>query len=243
MNFLELCQRTVTECGVATSSAVKTVLPTVANATGSLGRVVGWVDDAWSDIQMDHEDWDWMRSSVLLGGGVSFQTVAGQVSYPLGTGPGTLGVEADDFGKWDGGTFRNFPTDNGFLGEMFMDEIPFEYWRDGYMVGAMRTTQTRPVVIAIGPDQSLCFGPAPSAGYTVTADYYRAPQDLVDNADVPAGIPTRFHMLIVYRAMMKYAGYESAPEVFQRGSQEAAGMYAQLMSLRAPRIGWGGPLA
>ena len=76
MNFLQLAQRTAVECGVASSSDIQTALPTVVGATGSLGRIVNWINDAWTDIEMDRNDWDWMRSSALLGGGVSFQTVS-----------------------------------------------------------------------------------------------------------------------------------------------------------------------
>jgi hypothetical protein len=111
------------------------------------------------------------------------------------------------------------------------------------MFGAQRTVQTRPVVVAVGPDQSLNLGPPPNGLYTVTADYFVAPSVMVLDTDIPLGLPTRFHMLIVYRAMMKYAGYESAPEVYQRGSEESARMRAQLMAVRAQRIGFGGALA
>lgn len=243
MNFLALCRRAATECGVASSIAINTALPTTAGATGSLARIVNWVNDAWTDIQMDHDDWDWMRSSSLLGAGVLFATVAGQASYPLGTTGGTVGVDVDAFGKWDRETFRCFPTAVGFQGEEWLDEIPYDAWRDSYMFGAMRSVQTRPVVIAVGSDQSLCLGPPPNGLYTVTGDYFAAPTEMVADTDVPAGLPTRFHMLIVYRTMMKYAGYESAPEVYQRGSEENAGMYAQLQAVRAPRLSFGSALA
>lgn len=243
MNFLALARRAVIECGVASGSAVATVLPSVTGASGSVGRVVNWVADAWSDIQMDHDDWSFMRSSNLLGGGVTVATLAGQASYPLGTGPGTVGVDVDAFGKWDRGTFRCYPTAVGPSGEMDLDEVPFDAWRDGYMLGADRTVQTRPVVFAVGPDESICLGPPPNGTYTVTGDYFRAPSDLVADTDVPVGLPARFHMLIVYRAMKKYAGYESAPEIYERANEESSGTYAQLQALRAPRIGFGGALA
>lgn len=243
MNFLALCQRAAVECGVAPSAAIQTVLPTVVGATGSLGRIVNWVGDAWSDIQMDADDWDWMRSSSLLGAGVSFQTVAGRASYPLGIGAGTVGVAVDTLGKWDAKTFRCFPTAVGFQGEIAMGEIPFDTWRDVYMFGAMRSQQTQPYAIAVGPDLSLCLGPPPNGLYTITGDYFIASTDMVADTDAPVGLPTRFHMLVVYRAMLKYGGYESAPEVYQRGKEEGDGMYVQLMALRAPRVTWGGPLA
>lgn len=231
------------ECGVASNAAIATALPTVVGASGSTGRVVNWINDAWTDIQMDHDDWDFMRSSKILGQGVSFTTIAGQASYPLGTGAGTVGVAVDNFGKWDRETIWNYTTAVGFSDEINMDEIPFDVWRSTYMSNANRNVRTRPVAFAVGPDQSLCLGPNVNANYTVTGDYFVAPTEMVADTDIPVGIPTRFHMLIVYRAMMKYGGYESAPEVYQRGSQENDGMYAQLQTVRAPRIGWGGALA
>jgi hypothetical protein len=98
-------------------------------------------------------------------------------------------------------------------------------------------------VIAVGPDQSLCLGPPPTDQYTITGDYFVAPSEMVADTDVPAGLPTRFHMLVVYLAMQKYAGYESAPEVMQRGASEGTRMYAQLQAVRAPRLSFGGALA
>lgn len=243
MNFLDLARRAAIECGVASGSAIVTALPTVTGATGSLGRICGWVADGWSDLAMAHDDWDFLRSANALGGGVTINTIAGQASYPLGTGPGTVGVTADAFGKWDRETFRCFPTLTGPNGEAYIDEIPFDDWRDAYYFGANRLVQTRPVAIAVGPDNSLCLGPPSNGLYTVTADYYRAPNELVLDTDVPFGLPARFHMCIVYQAMMKCGGYESAPELFQRGSQEYAVQFAQLEALRAPRMSFGGALA
>jgi hypothetical protein len=243
VNFLQICQRAAVECGVASGTAIQTALPTVVGATGSLGRIVGWVNDAWTDIQMDHDDWGWMRSSNILGSGIAFQTVGGQASYPLGTGPGTVGVAVEAFGKWDRETFRNYTTSVGFLNEIYMDTIPFDSWRNSYMYGAQRTVKTRPVAIAVGPDNSLNLGPPPNDQYTITGDYFVAASEMVLDTDVPVGLPTRFHNLIWYRTMMKYGRYESAPEVWERGSEENAGMYAQLQALRAPRVSFGGALA
>jgi hypothetical protein len=243
MNYLQLCQRACVECGVASGQAIQSALPTVVGATGSLGRVCGWISDAWTDVQMAFDDWDWMRSSNLLGAGVTVQTIAGQASYPLGTGAGTVGVAVDSFGKWDRETFRCFATATGFQGEGYIDEVPFDAWRDSYMLGAMRSVQTRPIVVAVGPDQSLCLGPPPNGLYTVTADYFVAPSEMVADSDVPIGLPTRFHMLVIYYAMQKYAGYESAAEVMQRGTSESTRMYAQLIAARGPRMSFGGSLA
>lgn len=243
MTYLDLCRRACIDCGVSPNAAIPTVLPTVVGATGSIGRVVNWVGDALSDIMMLHDDWDFMRSSNILGAGVSFQTVAGQASYSLGTGPGTVGVLDDNFGKWDRDTFRSYTTSVGVNDETFLGDIDYDVWRNSYMLGANRNEKTRPAAIAIGPNKSLNLGPPPNALYTITGDYFVAPIDMVADADVPVGLPTRFHILCVYLAMMKYGQYEAAPEVYARGKEESAGMYAQLEARYAPEISFGGALA
>lgn len=249
-NYLDLCQRACVECGVAPNVAVATALPTVTGATGSLGRVVNWVGDAWSDLQMEHDDWQWMRSTQIFGQGISFPTIAGQFHYPLGTGAGTVGVEVADFGKWveedpdgSGSSFWNYTTAGGVAhDEIQMPVIPFGYWRNTYMQGANRDVRSRPLVVAVGPDQSVNLGPNVTADYTVTGDFFVAPSNMEVDADIPVGLPARFWMLIVYGCMKKYGGYESAPEVYTRGVEEYADMYAQLTAVRAPKISWSGAL-
>ncbi len=237
MNYLAIVNRGITECGVSGGP-----IATTAGQVGSIQRVINWIGDAWTEIQTEHDDWIWMRSSNILGAGASFVPLAGIPSCPLGTGPGTVGIAVDSFGKWDRETFRCYTTTVGFINEIFLDEIPYDVWRDAYMLGAMRTVQTRPVAIAVGPDQSLNVGPPSNGLYTVTGDYFVAPSVMSLDTDVPIGLPLRFHMLIVYKAMMKYAGYESAQEVYARGSMEYNLMFAQLEAVRMPMISFAGAL-
>ena len=203
---------------------------------------------------MDCLRWDWMRASNILRlsttaplgsptAGIQFATVAGQASYPLGTGAGTVGVLPDDFSEWDETTFRNYTTTVGFTDEIPMGIISFDRWRDGYMMNASRNAPTRPTVVAIGPDKSVNVGPPSNGLYTVTGDYFVAPVTMTDDTDTPTGLPTRYHMIIVYRTMIKYGGYAAAPEVYQRGTDENAGMFAQLQTQYAPRFRVAGALA
>lgn len=237
MNLLTLCQSLVTECGISGTFS------TAQSQTGEFGRVVNWINAAWNELQMAHDDWNWMRSSNVLGAGASFIPAAGQASTPLGTGPGQVGVSADSFGKWDRQTFRCFTTSYGTGNETLLDDIPFDVWRDSYYFGNLRTVQTRPVAVAIGPDESVNLGPPPDGNYTITADYFTAPAVMSADTDTPTGLPTRFHMLIVYKAMFKYAAYESAPEVNQRAQMEYGPLYSALEFIRLPRMSFAGSLA
>lgn len=243
MNFLALCQSAVINCGVASTQAVMTALPTVVGASGSTGRLVGWVADAWSDLQTQQTDWDWMRSSNILGKGVSFQTIGARASYPIGIGPGTVGVDWPNFGKWDVETFRNFTTSVGYVNEIPMEDITFDEWRDTYAINANRNVQTRPMAVAVGPDQSLNLGPFPNSLYTVTADYFTAPAVMALDTDIPVGLAARFQMAIVYAAMIKYGEYESAEEVVSRGTREFNRLYNQLLGARGNKMRMGGALA
>jgi hypothetical protein len=238
MNRLQLAQRTQLECGVS-----GTLSTTENQSIAGFARLIAWNDTAWEEIQTRHDDWGWLRSSNILGLGASFTTVAGTASYPLGTGAGTCGVLATAFGKWDRQTFRNYTTSVGVSNENFLDEVPFDVWRDAYMYGAQRSVQTRPVAVAIGPDNSVCLGPPPNALYTVTADYFMAPTAMALDTDTPTGLPTQFQMLIVYKAMMMYGAYEAAPEVYQRGEAGYSSLMARLEALRLPQIAWAGALA
>lgn len=239
LTYLQLVNRLMRECGASSSA---NPLSTVADQTGEPLRFVEWIDQAWLEIQTKHDDWPWMRSSSLLGGGVSFATVAGTGSYPLGTGTGTVGIEATGFGKWEERSFRNYPTGSP-TSEIFMTRIGFDRWRDGYMYGAQRSARSRPTVVAVGPDQSVCVGPMPTSGYTIIGDYYWQPVPMSADADYPYGLPAQFNMAIVYLAMIYYGEYEAAPEVVTRGREGYAKLMRQLEALRARRVGVAGALA
>lgn len=215
----------------------------VENQTGEFQRVTTWVNQAWLELQLDRPNWDWLRSSQLLGNGVSFATVAGQAEYPLGTGAGTVGVAAADFASWVPRSFRDQTTTNGVYDQIPLSWISYDAWRDGYSMGAQQTVQTRPVAIAVGPNNSICVGPWPTATYTLTGDYWRAPSQMEVSADTPTYLPSQYHMAIVYRAMTYYGGYEAAPEVLQRGDAGYRMIMRRLTNLRGGMITAGRALA
>lgn len=218
------------------------MLSTMQGQSGSLGRLVAWTNLAWQQVQTEHDDWEWMRSSFLLGGGAVFPTTLGGFRYPLGTGPGTNGVTLANFGKWVKGSFRNYPTAAGTSGEIFLDDLPYDTWMDAYMYGAQRQVTTRPVVVAIGPDKSICLGPPSDGTYTVEGDYYVAPTLMSADTDTPFGIPAAFQYLIVYKAMLMYAGYESAPEVQMKAQAGWDLLLAQMEANYLPEMSFAGSL-
>lgn len=206
MTLLELINRARVECGV---SGAQTPLTTAQSLTGESLRIAQWVISAWDDIQTAKGDWQWMRETV------EFDTVAQQQFYtPTQAGIGST------FGNWKRDSFRLSTDGQAYADEQVISYMDYTTFRNLYMYGAMRTTYQRPVVFSVSPsDKSFGLGAIPDAVYVVSGEYYTTPVTLSADADEPAA-PSRFHMAIVYRAMMFYGGFESAGEVYARGEQE-----------------------
>ncbi len=71
---------------------------------------------------------------------------------------------------------------------------------------------------SISPSEEFLLGPAPDSAHFVRADYIKDYQDLANDTDTPL-LPTRFHMAIVWRALMEYGGFDAAGEVYQRAEK------------------------
>lgn len=203
MNFLQLCQRVRRKCRISGSGPV-TVIGTQVE---EYARIIDWTTEAWMDLQSMRPDWVWMQASA------SFITTLNKATYS----PAVIGLS--DFGNWKLDTFRNYVTANGSSSEIMMTAIDYKNWNDTYQFGATRLAVSRPVEFTVTPDFSIGLGPVPIAGYTVTGDYFKVPTDMTLDADIP-NIPTQFHMIIVYKAMMYYGASEGAPEVYQEGEIE-----------------------
>lgn len=238
MTFLQICQRFILEC------AISGTMTTTVNQTGEFLRVVTWCNQAWIDIQTERTTWTFMRSSQLNGGGVSFSTVSGQAIYPLGTGAGTVGVAETAFDSWLPRTFRDQTTTAGVQDQFPLAWISYDAWRDGYAMGAQQTVTTRPVAIAVGPENEICVGPFPTSTYTLTGDYYRAPALMAADADTPTNLPAQYQLMIVWRAMRDaYGQYESAPEVLTRATTNYRRMDRSFANRRGGTVTAGRALA
>ena len=235
MNFLQIAQRAARESKIPNW----TQLLTTKYQGGLFREIVDAVQEAWRDLQTKHDDWDWMRQTA------SFTTVAGQDEYPLGTGAGTVGVLAADFGSWQRDTFRNYVTATGTNSEIPMDWMEFDHWRDTYRFGAMRNTRTRPVTIAVTPDKGIALGPNVADGYTITGYYYRSPTSFAADADEP-NIPARYHMLLAWMAAELFCSAQEEPKygpLSTRASLEADRLMRQLSANRRPQLVFAGPIA
>lgn len=202
MNKLQLVQRLAQECGVARASNVPA---TTVNQTGELKRLVTWIDNAWLEIQDKRPNWNWMIGSF------DFLTVAGDYEYT----PADAGV-GDTFANWKTDSFRSWLASGGVGTEQYLSNWDYASFRDYYLFSTRRTSLAQPLQFAVGPTKNILLGSPPNDVYHIVGEYYKLPTEMTSDSDTPI-LPARFHMAIVYRAMLDYGMYEAAPEVVQRG--------------------------
>lgn len=217
MNYLQLCQRLRSEVGISGADA------TVTGATGEWLRVTNWIKQAWNEIQVLHDNWNFMR------GTVSFATVAEQAEYPYASSPLSL----TDFGRWRDDSFRIYKDSVG--DEHYLHYLDYNEFRDRYLISTYQTTYAYPSVITVSPSDSLILALPPEAIYTVSGEYFKDITELSSDSDTPS-MPSRYHMMIVYRAMMDYALYEAASEAAQRSAQRYQEMKFRLECDELPDV-------
>lgn len=220
MNRLDLAKMVRAEAGISGSEN------TVVSPTGEWALILGWVDRAWRDLQLQHNGrWMWMRKTV------SFNTIAGQNEYIPTSAP----ISASDFSVWVSNTFRIYS--NGDI----QNQLDLNHWqsyeqfRSAYLLGSLQAQNSRPTDVTISPTKSLIFYPTPvDTSFTVTADYYKAPQTFT--GELIPELPERFHEIIAYRALMYAATRESAGDLYQIAEREYKRMYSMLQLDQLPRM-------
>lgn len=234
--YLAICQDVIRECGISGT------LTTTVSQTGEFNRVVNWVKQAWIEIQNRHQDWLWLRRSATV------DTTAGDSTYAATdfTDEGTAAA-ITHFSHWLVDDLEDPPkaylTSTGIGGEYWLSWLEWYQYRTIYLTNQNRTTQGQPAMISVDPQLNIRLGQIPNDIFTVTVNYYRGAQKFTADADVPFGLPEQYDDIIMYRAMKKYAGYESAQEVMYRADNEGNPVMRQLEQNQLPSIRLGAPLA
>jgi hypothetical protein len=231
MNFLPLCQRVASECGIS-----QTAPTAVASQTGRLAQVVNWTKDADVDIQTLHDDWKFMRSTFTVA------TTSGDGKYAYGDCTDTVASAAiSKFRTWCRDTpLKIYLTSAGQASETDLAYLPYEDWYARYNLG--NQTNSYPVFWSIDRDNALLLAPKPDGIYTVSGDYMKSATEMSVDASEPA-FPSDYHMAVVYRAMMKYGRFAGASEVYTDGYNEFQRVLRQMRRTQLPDPCTPGPLA
>lgn len=222
MTFLELCQRLRQEVGIPGTGP-----STVLSQTGELALLVDWIASSYTEIQQRHGGrWRWLRREFTL------STTASDGSYAYGDATDVTDAAAiTRFRRWIFTDRDNPPkiylTASGVGTERFLVYADYPAFRSVWKLGNNSTQTGYPTFVAQDPNNNVLLAPIPDDAYTVRGEYWMKPQTLAADADEPE-MPDDFHMLIVYRAMEKYAGFNAAQEVMIRAKNEGQPMMRNL---------------
>ncbi len=225
MNKLQIVSALVAESGLSNTPPTTTV-----GQVGDFGDTVRWVENAYNKIQLKHSSWAFLRKDF------SFNTVASTANY-LNTS-----VADADHMKWVWQSFRVYLAATGVNDEQVMTYVPWDLYRDVYLLASQRNTEGRPTFFTIRPNKSINFFPIPDDVYTVVGEYYRVPDTMTLDADEPI-FPSEFHDMLVWRSLMFYAADHSEPDKYAVGRDEYQDIMFALEDDQLEEMEFGEPLA
>lgn len=219
MNYLALCKRLRQEAGITGDGPTTTV-----TQTGQLKRVVDWIAQAWTDIQIMRPDWLFMDSEF------SFDTIAATRDYAAAD------YSITDMKLWDNKSFLIYETSVGESDQNAIPYLAYNKWRDQYRPRMNDRDDGRPVLFTIMPDNSIRFEPQPDKAYTIEGNYKRSSQTLLNDSDELTNFPEDFHMAVVWKALMYYAHYEDAGEVMDEAEVNFGNLQHRLEIEQLPEM-------
>jgi hypothetical protein len=207
---------------------------TTVGQTGIERHIVLWVNSAWMDIQRRHNDWLFMRGSFTV------NTTASDGVYAYGdcTDTSTSAAIAA-FRDWHRDTIKIYLTSSGVAGEALMEYIDYPTWYSVYNTG--QQTDSYPRFFTTDYSKRLVIAPKPDGIYTVSGEYQKNATELSGDSDTP-DMPEEFHDAIWYRALMKYARYYSAPEIYDDARFNYDRIINEMEITQMPEIMLGGPI-
>jgi hypothetical protein len=239
VTFLELVQSLAVETGnelqVNITDVTETPAANYGSTTEHINRMIRWIKQAWIDIQSDQikPSWRFMVTDDTMNLSV------GQTIYDIRQSIETdVGVD-----QYDGIEPWVAPMDRRYVWAVNGNTDPLTKQKCYYMVpehffgdrDRYNNDQGQPYVYSFKPDGCIVVDPAPSeTGWYLEFEYRLREQTLSANTDTPTGLPNKFHMLIVYQAMLDNGAFDESPMQYQRANRK----YRLMMNkLRLEQLG------
>lgn len=220
--FLELCTQYRLEAGIDGTGPTTVV----GNTNTEYARIVNWINKAYVDIQNKHDDWHFMWSDF------SFNTVAAQGDYSYDEVTGSL---TDRVARYDLCSLRYYLTSAGVAQEQHLVYNDWRVFMDTWRLGSTRTTQGAPLYFTVDRGKGLRLSLIPDDDYTITGEYYKAAAKMAADADEPI-LPEEFHELLIWWAMVNYAGFEETSFQYRHAQNMVALMMPKLERQERPGI-------
>ena len=196
-------------------------------------KIGQWVNEAWRNIQLEREDWFWMRADFTSA------LIINQQSYAPTAAPFSL----SRFGDWHEddpygfGPISIYDPAEGVTDQGELAQIHYLDWQRKWNRGSHDAD--RPVDWAVAPNGDLVVGPKPDKAYVIKGFYQKSPQEFAANADVPE-MPVRYHNLIKWEAirLLRIAG--AGWDEMSAAAQEIRRLKDALLREQLPEIRLGG---
>lgn len=223
LTFLQLVQRAYRESGIGGSTGPASVL----NQSGRNGDFVKWVLDGYEEIQNLRGNWNflWRRST--------FDLAADDDEYSPTADFGLTGVA-----EWVREGACIYREADGLASRQQLGFMEWALFRDLPLTPATGF----PTVFCQQPDGQIRYYPMPGEALKVIHEYWLTPQTLSADADVPI-LPARFHMAIVWKAVMNYAQFNKDWSLFDSAQDKYQDLMDGLYAAEQQPWTTGGPLA
>lgn len=174
-----------------------------------------------SGVDWVSQSWDEIQGSQLW----SWQWEQVPMTFGIGVDKLTTGIPAN---RWN---------HSAYIGQIELDYRPWETFRRLYPV----KQPGEPRTWSINPANEFVVNTIPTASVTIAAERYKLPTRLAADTDVP-GMPERYHMAIVWKAVMKYADEQEAGTLRETARDKHAQIMANVLMECTPEMTFGEPL-
>ena len=189
-------------------------LTTTLNLTGDSARLVDWVDAAWIEIQqMRKWNWLWEQATVTITAGTNL--TAGSVPA------------------------HRYDRDSAFVGQTPLTYADWDVFRTEWTTTEI--VDGTPQWWTIRPDNAFVVNAKPTADFAITVERWKNPIAMAADADEPA-MPSEFHMLIVWKAVMFYAGWDEAGAMYQNAAANFRRIFKMAVNANTPGFSIGDAL-
>lgn len=186
-------------------------LGSTLNQRGEALNFVNWVDDAYLEIQ-GQQNWPSMWERADVDVAAGSSIAAGSLAH------------------------KRYVKDSAYIGTAPQEYIPWDTFRLLFPV----VSAGNPSAWTVRPDRSIQLNAIVEADTQLSVERYRMPGRFTADADVPL-LFDEHHMMIVWRALMAYGGFDEAGSVYRRGLSEY-GLMKKLASRDLPDLQPGEPL-